>query len=143
MSAPRKKKPGPKRRTGRPATAQRRADNTQRQKAHREALQEVGYVVMQIVCPAEKSGYFRRESQVARLNGLIAVAHAAGDEDEARRQELRLEAMRLTHAAEVRAEMKAKADREAEEWRQIEAHKRRMAAEVDAKLKAAKPSWMA
>ena len=143
MSKVRKKKTGPRRRIGRPATAQRRATNTQRQKAHREALQEVGYVVMQIVAPAAEANRIRRQSQVDRLKGLIAVAEAAGDEIEARRQELRLEAMRLTHAAEVRAEAKAMADREAEEWRQIEAHRRRMASEVDVKLKAAKPSWMA
>lgn len=143
MSAPRKRKTGPKRRIGRPATARRRAENTQRQKAHREALQEVGYVVMQIVAPAAEADRIRRQSQVDRLKGLIAVAKAAGDKVEAQRQSLRLEAMKLAHSVEVQAEARAKTDRDAEEWRRIEAHKRRMASEVDAKLKAAKPSWMA
>ena len=141
MAQPRKKKPGPKRRTGRPATAAARAKNTAYQKAQREALQEVGYVVMQVVVSAQESASLRRRSQVNRLEGLIAVAEAQGDKEDAMRQQHRLAALRIQHAAEVRAENEAKAAQEREEWRRIEAYRQQQAAEVEARLREAKQPW--
>ncbi|CUH76274.1 hypothetical protein [Tropicibacter naphthalenivorans] len=142
MAQPRKRKPGPKRRTGRPATAATRAKNTAYQKAQREALQEVGYVVMQIVVPQEESAHLRRKSQVHRIEGLIAAAMANEDLSEARRQEYRLAALRIEHEAEIRAENSLKNRLEREEQAQIEAWRKERAAAVEDTLQTAKPSWM-
>ena len=141
MALPRKKKPGPKRRTGRPATAQARATNTAYQKAQREALKEVGFVVIQVVVPASESAHMRRKSQVHRLEGLIAVARAAGDEAEAQRQQYRLAALRIDHEAEVRAETDQRNRAIAEARREAEASRREREAKT-ARPQGKRPDWM-
>lgn len=142
MTQPRKKKPGPKRRTGRPATAKARAKNTAYLKAQREALREMGYVQMTVIVPAKESAFLRRRSQVNRLEGLAAAARVQGDEAEAKRQAFRLAALRLEHEAEVRAEQEAKAAKEREERRALQEWRRANASKVEADLANAKPSWL-
>lgn len=129
----RKLKPGPKRRVGRPASAQRREAESKRLKGEREILAEMGYQYVTVVVADEYAAFLKEDSSVNRIKGLLGHAEKVGDAEKARVLSAKLEIalVKRANAIAERSARKAKADllvrKEAARRAQAEAAAQRLA----------------
>jgi predicted TIM-barrel fold metal-dependent hydrolase len=137
---PRRKKPGPKPRKGRPSTARRREYERDRATQEREDLRASGYEVFVMVAPADQARSLKRASRINRLDGLAQAAETRNDDEEMERLAHRREIAVIENQQQVRQENEQRLQEERDLRRKIRA---RQPQPQNAGVIAPKPSWMA